>query len=255
MDLLEELGISYDVCPGVSSFCGAAASLNMEFTLPGVSQTLIITRLAGRTPVPERESMRELAKHQASMAIFLSAGMMRQLSEELMAGGYPADTPAALVYKATWPDEKKILCTVGTMARRAEEAGLTKTTMILIGGAVAHACLLYTSCYFFFYCNEQQGRCRVRLCGIRKKFVDPAVYLKELRRIIRETGKDQIGQRKERDLKRAQLFSPAEPVVSEYGFDVVFINGRIALTDHAEIQMCIRDRLYRFLVVRYPTPL
>ena len=87
MDLLEELGISYDVCPGVSSFCGAAASLNMEFTLPGVSQTLIITRLAGRTPVPERESMRELAKHQASMAIFLSAGMMRQLSEELKAGG------------------------------------------------------------------------------------------------------------------------------------------------------------------------
>ncbi len=83
--------------------------------------------------------MRELAKHQASMAIFLSAGMMRQLSEELMAGGYPADTPAALVYKATWPDEKKILCTVGTMARRADEAGLTKTTMILIGGAVAHA--------------------------------------------------------------------------------------------------------------------
>ena len=139
MDLLEELGISYDVCPGVSSFCGAAASLNMEFTLPGMSQTLIITRLAGRTPVPERESMRELAKHQASMAIFLSAGMMRQLSEELMAGGYPADTPAALVYKATWPDEKKILCTVGTMAERAEEAGLTKTTMILIGGAVAHA--------------------------------------------------------------------------------------------------------------------
>lgn len=139
MDLLEELGISYDVCPGVSSFCGAAASLNMEFTLPGVSQTLIITRLAGRTPVPERESMRELARHQASMAIFLSAGMMKQLSEELMAGGYPTDTPAALVYKATWPDEKKILCTVGTMARRADEAGLTKTTMILIGGAVAHA--------------------------------------------------------------------------------------------------------------------
>lgn len=138
MDELEELGISYEVCPGVSSFCGAAASLNLEYTLPGISQSVIITRMAGRTPVPEQESIASFAAHQASMAIFLSAGMTEKLAEELIRGGYRADTPAAIVYKATWPDEKKMVCTVGTLSETAKREGITKTALILVGDAIAH---------------------------------------------------------------------------------------------------------------------
>lgn len=106
MDCLDQAGIPYESCPGVSSFCGAAAALNLEYTLPDVSQSVIITRMAGRTPVPEKEEIAEFAAHQATMVIFLSAGMLEELAERLTAGGYQADTPAALVYKATWPDEK-----------------------------------------------------------------------------------------------------------------------------------------------------
>ena len=126
------------MCPGVSAFCGAAAALNLEYTLPGVSQSVIITRMAGRTPVPERESIESFAAHGASMAIFLSTGMLEELSSRLMAGGYAEDTPAAIVYKATWPDEKTCVCTVGTLAETAREAGITKTALILVGQAVAH---------------------------------------------------------------------------------------------------------------------
>ena len=135
MDRLDQAGISYDVCPGVSAFCGAAAALNLEYTLPGVSQSVIITRMAGRTPVPERESIESFAAHGASMAIFLSTGMLEELSSRLMAA---KDTPAAIVYKATWPDEKTCVCTVGTLAETAREAGITKTALILVGQAVAH---------------------------------------------------------------------------------------------------------------------
>lgn len=138
MDRLDQAGISYDVCPGVSAFCGAAAALNLEYTLPGVSQSVIITRMAGRTPVPERESIESFAAHGASMAIFLSTGMLEELSSRLMAGGYAEDTSAAIVYKATWPDEKTCVCTVGTLAETAREAGITKTALILVGQAVAH---------------------------------------------------------------------------------------------------------------------
>ena len=138
MDLLDEAGVAYDVCPGVSSFCGAASALNLEYTLPGVSQSVIITRMAGRTPVPERESIESFAAHGASMAIFLSTGMLEELSSRLMAGGYAEDTPAAIVYKATWPDEKTCVCIVGTLAETAREAGITKTALILVGQAVAH---------------------------------------------------------------------------------------------------------------------
>ena len=105
MDILDEKGISYESCPGVSACFGAAASLNLEYTLPGISQSLIITRMAGKTPVPERESIESFAAHGASMAIYLSTGRLGELTERLVAGGYPADTPAALVYKATWPEE------------------------------------------------------------------------------------------------------------------------------------------------------
>ena len=105
-DELDDLGIAYDVCPGVSAFCGAAAALKAEYTLPDVSQTVIITRGAGRTPVPERESIRSLASHRATMVLFLSTSLTERLQEELMAGGYPGNTPVAVVYKATWPEEK-----------------------------------------------------------------------------------------------------------------------------------------------------
>lgn len=136
MDELDKRGIAYDSCPGVSSFCGAAAALNMEYTLPDVSQSVIITRMAGRTPVPERESIESFAAHGASMVVFLSTGMLPELSRRLIAGGYREDTPAAIVYKASWPDEKKVICTVGTLAETARRENITKTALMIIGDAV-----------------------------------------------------------------------------------------------------------------------
>lgn len=135
-DQLDALGIQYDVCPGVSSFCGAAAALRAEYTLPDVSQTVIITRAAGRTPVPERESIRSLAAHGATMVLFLSTGLAEKLQGELIAGGYPGDTPAAVVYKATWPDEKVFRCTVDTLAQTVEENQLTKTALLIVGACL-----------------------------------------------------------------------------------------------------------------------
>ncbi len=136
MDYLDKEGIPYDSCPGVSACFGAAASLNMEYTLPGVSQTLIITRIQGRTDVPESESMESLASHQASMAIYLSAGMLMELSEKLIAGGYSADTPAAIVYKATWPEEKSVICNVGNLAEAGEKENIKNIAVVLVGDAV-----------------------------------------------------------------------------------------------------------------------
>lgn len=138
MDALEECGIPYESCPGVSACFGAAASLNLEYTLPGISQSLIITRMEGRTAVPEGESIESFAAHGASMAIYLSAGMLRELSERLIRGGYSEDTPAAIVYKATWPEEKRVLCTVGTLAEAGESHQITKTAVILVGKVIAH---------------------------------------------------------------------------------------------------------------------
>lgn len=139
MDALDEKGISYDYCPGVSSFSGAAAALNLEYTLPDVSQSVIITRMAGRTPVPEKEEIASFAAHQATMVIFLSTGMLEQLSQRLIAGGYREDTPAAIVYKASWEDEKAFVCTVGTLAATAKENGITKTALMIIGDVVTHS--------------------------------------------------------------------------------------------------------------------
>lgn len=136
MDILTEQGIAYESCPGVSSFCGAASALDLEYTLPEISQSVVITRMAGRTPVPERESIRAFAAHQATMVIFLSTGMLKQLSEELIAGGYEAETPAAIVYKATWPEEKKFICTVGTLEETAKREEITKTALILVGNVI-----------------------------------------------------------------------------------------------------------------------
>lgn len=133
MDALDAEGIPYEVCPGVSSFCGAAAAMRAEYTLPGVSQTVILTRMEGRTPVPERERIEALAAHGSSMVIFLSAGRLEELSRRLIAGGYRPETPAAIVYKATWPEEKRVRTTVSALAEAAGRAGITKTALILVG--------------------------------------------------------------------------------------------------------------------------
>ena len=138
MDELDRLGISYESCPGVSACFGAAASLNLEYTLPGISQSLIITRMEGRTQVPEKESIESFAAHQASMAIYLSTGMLKELSERLVAGGYRKETPAALVYKATWPEEEAYICTIETLYDTAKEHGITKTALVLVGDVITH---------------------------------------------------------------------------------------------------------------------
>ena len=136
MDILDEKGIVYDSCPGVSAFCGAASALNLEYTLPDISQSVIITRMEGRTPVPSKESIQSFAAHRATMVVFLSTGMLEELSRRLIEGGYNYDTPAAIVYKATWEDEKKYICTVGTLAQTAKENNITKTALMIIGDVV-----------------------------------------------------------------------------------------------------------------------
>ena len=131
---LDKLGICYDVIPGVSSFLAAAASLKREYTLPGVSQTVILCRMEGRTPVPEREQIEALAVHGATMIIFLSAGRIEELAGRLQAGGYGAETPAAVVCKASWPDEKIVRGTLKDIAEKTKAAGITKTALVTVGG-------------------------------------------------------------------------------------------------------------------------
>ena len=137
MDALDAAGIPYDDTPGVSSFCGAAAALNAEYTLPGVSQTVIITRMEGRTPVPEGERLASLAAHGATMVIFLSIGLVDKVQAALLQGAYTAATPAAVVYKATWPEQKIVRCTVGNLAESVHTAGITKTALIVVGDFLA----------------------------------------------------------------------------------------------------------------------
>ena len=132
-DELLKRGIEYDVTPGVSAFCGAAAALKQEFTLPDVSQTVIITRQSGRTAVPERESIRSLAAHRATMVLYLSTSLTDKLQEELLAGGYPGSTPVAVVFKASWPDQRIFRCTVDTLHKTVTEQNLTRTSLIIVG--------------------------------------------------------------------------------------------------------------------------
>ena len=139
MDILDTENIEYEVCPGVSSLFGTAAALKAEYTLPDVSQSVIVTRMAGRTPVPDRESIASFAAHHATMVIFLSTGMLEKLSEELIKGGYEPDTPAAIVYKATWDDEKVVRTTVKDLAESATKNNITKTALITVGGFLSSA--------------------------------------------------------------------------------------------------------------------
>lgn len=133
MDLLKSKNIDFDICPGVSSLQGAAAALNAEYTLPNVSQTVIVTRMEGRTKVPKREQIEKLATHQATMVIFLSAGLTEKVTTALLSGGYPYETPAAIVYKATWPDQKILRCTVGTLHETAVQNGINNLALITVG--------------------------------------------------------------------------------------------------------------------------
>ncbi len=148
MDELEKAGVAYDVTPGVSSFLAAAAAMGEEYTLPAVSQTVIITRMEGRTAVPEKEKLALLAMHGCSMVIFLSAGMTKQVQEALLQGSYTKDTPAAIVYKASWPEEKLIRCTVGTLDTSAEKEGIQKTALILVGDFLRSGRVPARSCLY-----------------------------------------------------------------------------------------------------------
>lgn len=133
IDMLKKYEIQYEVVPGVSSFCGAAAAISAEYTLPNVSQSVIITRMEGRTPVPEREKIRSLASHKTSMVLFLSSNLTKELANELIEGGYEPDTPVAVVYKATWPDEKVFNCTIETLHQTMKANNIYKTALILVG--------------------------------------------------------------------------------------------------------------------------
>ena len=132
LDALDKLGISHTVVPGVSSFLAAAAAMQKEYTLPDVTQTVILTRMEGRTPVPERERLEELAKHRATMIIFLSVGRIAELAERLRTA-YPAATPVAVVYKASWPEEKIVTGTLLDIAEKVQAAGITKTALVTVG--------------------------------------------------------------------------------------------------------------------------
>lgn len=168
MDLLDECGIAYDVCPGVSAVFGAAASLACEYTLPDVTQTLILTRAEGKTPVPEKENLRSLAAHRASLVLYLSSGLARKVRQELLLGGYAEDTPVAVVYKATWPEEKIIRTTLAKLPEDMEAAGITKTALIIVSpalGSVYEKSRLYDAAF----ATEYRGATEITFpAGIRR---------------------------------------------------------------------------------------
>lgn len=158
MDILDKQNIAYDTIPGVSACFGAASSLNLEYTLPSISQSLIITRMEGRTSVPTLESMESFAKHQASMAIYLSTGMLEELKNRLVSGGYRLDTPAALVYKATWPDEKVFVTTLEQLPIVAKENGITKTAIVLVGDVIGNHSYSKSKLYDAYFETEYRKK-------------------------------------------------------------------------------------------------
>ena len=168
MDLLDECGIAYDVCPGVSAVFGAAASLACEYTLPDVTQTLILTRAEGKTPVPEKENLRSLAAHRASLVLYLSSGLARKVRQDLLLGGYAEDTPVAVVYKATWPEEKIIRTTLDKLPEDMEAAGISKTALIIVSpalGSVYEKSRLYDAAFT----TEYRGATEIAFpAGIRR---------------------------------------------------------------------------------------
>lgn len=138
LDLCRALGLAVEIVPGVSSFTAVAAAVGRELTVPEVAQSVVLTRLeGGKTPMPPGERVREFARHGTTMALFLSAARSGQLQTELLAGGYPESTPAVVAYRATWPDELVVRCTVGTLAATVKEHRLWKHTLVLVGPALA----------------------------------------------------------------------------------------------------------------------
>lgn len=150
---LKKLNIGYESVPGVSSFLGAAGALGIEYTVPEVSQSLIITRIEGRTPVPKLESIKSFAGHQTSMAIFLSVQNIDGVVDQLLEGGYPLDTPVAVVYKATWPDQEFVRGTLEDIAGKVKEAGIKKTALILVGRFLGHE-YNYSKLYDKYFSHE-----------------------------------------------------------------------------------------------------
>lgn len=150
---LKKFNIGYESVPGVSSFLGAAGALGIEYTVPEVSQSLIITRIEGRTPVPKLESLKSFASHQTSMAIFLSVQNIDSVVDQLLEGGYPADTPVAVVYKATWPDQDLVRGTLEDIAGKVKEAGIKKTALILVGRFLGHE-YNYSKLYDKYFSHE-----------------------------------------------------------------------------------------------------
>ena len=137
MDAFKARGIEYDVVPGVSSFLATAAALKQEYTLPGVSQTVIVTRQEGRTPVPEREKLRSLAQHGSTMCIFLSITMLDKVVQELIAGGYTEETPIAIVQRASWPQQKIVRATRATICEEIKDKDIDRTAMIVVSPCLA----------------------------------------------------------------------------------------------------------------------
>lgn len=133
VEVLAKSGVDYDCTPGVSSFLGASSALGVEYTVPEISQSVIITRMEGRTPVPSKESIESFAQHQTSMVIFLSVQEISKVVSRLMEGGYPSDTPIAVVYKATWPEQKVVRGTLQDIAKKVSEENITKTALIMVG--------------------------------------------------------------------------------------------------------------------------
>lgn len=151
---LKKLDIDYESIPGVSSFLGAAGALGIEYTVPEVSQSLIITRIEGRTPVPKLESLRSFASHQTSMAIFLSVQDIDRVVDQLLEGGYPIDTPVVVVYKATWPDQELVRGSLEDIADKVKAAGIKKTALILVGRFLGNEysySKLYDKCFSHEY--------------------------------------------------------------------------------------------------------
>jgi precorrin-4/cobalt-precorrin-4 C11-methyltransferase len=133
VEFCEELGLDWEIVPGVSSLGAAAAAIGRELTVPEVAQSVILTRRASRTPMPNNEDIKAFAAHGTTMAIFLSAARPRLLQEELLEGGYAPDTPCAVVYRASWPDERVIECRLRELADRIREAGFTRQALVLVG--------------------------------------------------------------------------------------------------------------------------
>lgn len=147
IDKLENEGIECEVVPGISALFAAAARLNLELTLPGVTQTVIITRAELRTPVPERERIYELAKHRCTVAFYLSVHLTDHLVKELLAGGYPKETPAAVVYRASWDDERVIIGTLEDIAKKVRAARINKTAIIVVGDVIKPKGYEYSKVY------------------------------------------------------------------------------------------------------------